>query len=87
MVLELCEMICLVFLQVGDSTADWFDREHNYSMVVQAVVDSDGRIRDVFTGLPGSVTDSGALRSSGLYRRCENGEILNGPVQLLHVRI
>lgn len=72
--------------QVGDSTADWFDREHNYSMVVQAVVDSDGRIRDVFTGLPGSVTDSGALRSSGLYRRCENGDILNGPVQFLHVR-
>lgn len=71
-------------LQVGDSTADWFDREHNYSMVVQAVVDSDGRIRDVFTGLPGSVTDSGALRSSGLYRRCENGDILNGPVQFLN---
>lgn len=76
-----------MFLQVGDSTVDWFDREHNYSMVVQAVVDSDGRIRDVFTGLPGSVTDSAALRNSGLYRRCENGEILNGPVQSLHVSI
>lgn len=74
-----------MFLQVGDSTADWFDREHNYSMVVQAVVDSDGRIRDVFTGLPGSVTDSAALRSSGLYRRSENGEILNGPQLLLPV--
>jgi hypothetical protein len=74
-----------VILQVGDSTAEWFDREHNYSMVVQAVVDSDGRIRDVFTGLPGSVTDSAALRASGLYRRCENGEILNGSVLLLPV--
>lgn len=71
-------------LQVGDSTAEWFDREQNYSMVVQAVVDSEMRIRDVFTGLSGSVTDSGALRSSGLYRRCEIGEILSGPVQFLH---
>lgn len=72
-------------LQVGDSTVDWYDREENYSMVVQAVVDSDLRFRDVFSGLPGSVTDSGALRNSGLYRRCENEEILRGPVQLLHV--
>lgn len=54
-------------------------------MVVQAVVDSDLRFRDVFSGLPGSVTDSRTLRNSGLYRRCENGEILRGPVQLLHV--
>lgn len=72
--------------QVGDSTVDWFDREHNYSMVVQAICDSDLRFQDVFTGLPGSVTDSRALRSSGFFRRCDNEEILNGPVQSLHVR-
>lgn len=71
-------------LPAGNSAADWEDREHNYSMILQAVVDSNYRFLDVFAGCPGSVYDSRVLRISGFYRDCENGLRLDGPHQLLH---
>lgn len=56
----------------------WFDREKNYSMVLQAVVDPEMRLRDVIAGWPGSLSDAVVLRSSGFFRLSEEGKRLNG---------
>ncbi|OAE29617.1 hypothetical protein AXG93_4003s1400 [Marchantia polymorpha subsp. ruderalis] len=79
----------LMELPGTESSADWFDKEQNYSMLMQVVVDMDMRIRDLFTGWPGSITDSRLLRNSGFLSLCESGERLNGApriVQGLQVR-
>ncbi|MBA0814459.1 hypothetical protein Gohar_020290, partial [Gossypium harknessii] len=56
----------------------WFDREKNYSMVLQAVVDPEMRLRDVIAGWPGSLSDAVVLRSSGFFRLSEEGKRLTG---------
>ncbi|GMI80688.1 Harbinger family of plant transposase 1 [Hibiscus trionum] len=56
----------------------WFDREKNYSMILQAVVDPEMRFRDVIAGWPGSLSDAIVLKSSGLFRLSEEGKRLNG---------
>eukprot|EP01018_Ginkgo_biloba_P007935 Gb_41447 [translate_table: standard] len=65
-------------LPYNESSIDWYDREHNYSMLVQAIVDSTMRFLDICTGWPGSLNDTRLLRNSSFYRLCEGGEILNG---------
>eukprot|EP01018_Ginkgo_biloba_P036428 Gb_18442 [translate_table: standard] len=61
-----------------ESLVDWYDREHNYSMIVQAIIDSNMRFLDICTGWPGSLNDTHLLRNSSFYRLCEGGERLNG---------
>ncbi|KAL3680857.1 hypothetical protein R1sor_023813 [Riccia sorocarpa] len=73
----------LMELPGTESSVDWFDREQNYSMLMQVVVDMDMRIRDIFTGWPGSITDSRLLRNSGFYAMCENGERLHGQPRMV----
>ncbi|KAF9596638.1 hypothetical protein IFM89_012761 [Coptis chinensis] len=64
--------------QVDHSNDVWHDREKRHSMILQVVVDPDMRFRDVLTGWPGSMNESAVLRSSGLFKLCENGKRLNG---------
>ncbi|GLT31383.1 hypothetical protein SLA2020_061250 [Shorea laevis] len=56
----------------------WFDSEKNYSMILQAIVDPEMRLRDVIVGWPGSLSDAVVLRNSSLFKLCEEGERLNG---------
>lgn len=48
---------------------DYYDRNHNYSVCIQAIVDMQMRFLDVYAGFPRSVND---LKVSA-------GEVLNGP--------
>eukprot|EP01018_Ginkgo_biloba_P016929 Gb_05153 [translate_table: standard] len=63
----------------NESSSDSYDRDHHYSMVLQAIVDSNMHFLDVFTGWYGSTNDARLLRNSSFYRLCEGGERLNGP--------
>lgn len=56
----------------------WFDREKNYSMILQAIVDPEMRFLDVIAGWPGSLSDAVVLRSSGFSKLAEEGRRLNG---------
>lgn len=56
----------------------WFDKEKNYSMILQAIVDPNMRFLDVIVGYPGSVSDTIALKSSSFFRLCEEGKRLDG---------
>ncbi|MCO5551394.1 hypothetical protein L7F22_004897 [Adiantum nelumboides] len=48
-----------------ESGVDWFDRNKNYSMSVQFIVDMDLKFMDVFAGWPGcSANDKRILRNS-----------------------
>jgi hypothetical protein len=40
----------LLDLPAWEASACWFDRDHNYSMIMQAVVDSSGKFLDVTIG-------------------------------------
>lgn len=68
----------LMELPAGESSDVWVDRNHNFSMVLQAIVDTNLRFLDVCIGYPGSLSDARCLRESAFYRRCCNGERLNG---------
>eukprot|EP01018_Ginkgo_biloba_P027055 Gb_13002 [translate_table: standard] len=77
-----CRAIDATYIQMdlpyNESSVDWYDREHNYSMLVQAIVDSNMWFLGICTGWPGSFNDTRLLRNSSFYRLCEGGERLNG---------
>ncbi|GKV08183.1 hypothetical protein SLEP1_g19852 [Rubroshorea leprosula] len=56
----------------------WLDHQKNYSMVLQAIVDSEMRFRDIITGWPGKMEDWLVFQSSSFYRLCHKGQRLNG---------
>lgn len=56
----------------------WYDREKNYSMILQAIVDPEMRFRDIITGWPGSLTDALVLQNSGFFKLAEEGKRLDG---------
>ncbi|MCO5548803.1 hypothetical protein L7F22_002265 [Adiantum nelumboides] len=61
-----------------ESGVDWFDRNKNYSMSVQCIVDMDLRFMDVFASWPGSVNGKRILRNSSFAECVEQGFYLNG---------
>lgn len=67
---------------VGQNPVDYFDREHNYSVILQAVVGEDMMFLDTAMGYPGSMHDARVLRCSDIFRRAENNDILKEPVIL-----
>ncbi|MCO5590796.1 hypothetical protein L7F22_044771 [Adiantum nelumboides] len=78
----------LMNLPKNEANEAWFDRNGDYSMIVQGVVDHrmwfmdlDHRMRfmDLNIGWPGSCNDKRVLRNSGLYRLCQGRERLAGP--------
>ena len=46
---------------------DYYNRKGFYSIVLQAVIDSNGKFIDIFVGYPGSTHDSRIFRNSSLY--------------------
>ncbi|MCO5583755.1 hypothetical protein L7F22_037669 [Adiantum nelumboides] len=66
-------------LPPGEVLAHWFDRDHNYSMTLQAVVDSDMRFLDIMCGMPGVCNDIRILQNSSLYMKAKSNAILNDP--------
>lgn len=65
-------------LPSGEPADIWLDRNHNFSMALQAVVDTDLRFLDVCVGYPGSLTDAKCMRESAFFKKCNNGQRLNG---------
>ena len=60
-------------------STDFYDKDHDYSYVVQAIVDSEMQFLDIFAGFPGVVHDDRVLKNSGFYKAVEEGQLLNGP--------
>jgi hypothetical protein len=79
---QVCGVIDCTHVEVelpGRSRAtDYFDKDKDYSYVVQAIVDTDMRFLDVFAGFPGVVHDLRVLRNSGFFQLVEGGNRLNG---------
>ncbi|XP_074843292.1 pancreatic progenitor cell differentiation and proliferation factor-like protein isoform X1 [Carettochelys insculpta] len=51
----------------------FLNRKRYHSMVLQALVDSRGRLLDIYVGWPGSTHDARVFRNSGLCCRLEAG--------------
>lgn len=68
---------------------DYFDRQHRYSVIMQAVVGGNLIFLDTAIGYPGSMHDARVLRNTDLFRKAENGDILREPVVTIdgnHIR-
>lgn len=59
---------------------DYFDRQHRYSVIMQAAAGENLMFLDTAIGYPGSMHDARVLRNSELFRKVENGNILREPV-------
>eukprot|EP00250_Pteridium_aquilinum_P015991 c22876_g1_i1 orf=80-1522(+) len=68
----------LMELPSGEPAEVWINRSHTYSMILQAVVDTDLKFLDVCVGYPGSLSDAKCLRESSFYTKCRNGQRLSG---------
>ncbi|GBG85283.1 hypothetical protein CBR_g39851 [Chara braunii] len=68
----------------ADATA-YSDKKSVYSVIVQAVCDSNLRFLDIDAGAPGSLPDASVMESSSLYERAHvQRSILSGPPALLN---
>ena len=56
---------------------DYYNRKGWYSVVLQAVVDSNYLFRDVCVGWPGSVHNARMFANSGIYKKLTNEKILD----------
>ena len=63
---------------INTNSVDWFDIDHNYSMILQAIVDLKFIFIDIFAGFPGSVHDSRVFSRSNHQLFVINGERMNG---------
>ncbi|XP_072952406.1 protein ANTAGONIST OF LIKE HETEROCHROMATIN PROTEIN 1 isoform X1 [Typha angustifolia] len=72
----------IMTLPAVESSEDWCDRESNYSIFLQGIVDHEMRFLDIVTGWPGSMTFSRLLKCSTFFKLCESGKRLNGPVKM-----
>ena len=67
-----CSHVEVEFPNSARST-DFFDKDHDYSYVIQAIVDTDMRFLDVFAGFLGVAHDLRVLKNSGFYKGVESG--------------
>ncbi|KAJ8626988.1 hypothetical protein MRB53_020295 [Persea americana] len=72
----------IMTLPAVETSDDWCDKERNYSMFLQGIVDNEMRFLDIVTGWPGGMNISRLLRCSGFFKLCESGERLGGSVRL-----
>ncbi|XP_065891631.1 uncharacterized protein [Dysidea avara] len=63
-------------LKPQECPSDYYNRKGFYSIIVQAVVDSQGRFIDVNIGWPGKVHDARVLANSTIYKKCNDGTYL-----------
>jgi hypothetical protein len=59
-------------------STNYFDKDKDYSYVVQAIIDISIQFLDVFAGVHGVVYDLRILRNSGFFQLVEAGNHLNG---------
>ena len=62
---------------------DYCNKKWWYSIIVQAVVDHNYLLTDLYIGWPGSIHVARVLASSGIYQRANNKEILQGDSMLV----
>ena len=66
-----------------DFKGDYFNRKQRYAVNTQAVIGSNLEFLSVATGYPGSLHDARVLRNTMIFRRCENGEYLSAPKDVI----
>ncbi|XP_066934341.1 uncharacterized protein [Clytia hemisphaerica] len=66
-----------------ESKGDYFNRKQRYAVNTQAVIGSNLEFLSVATGYPGSLHDARVLRNTLIFRRCENGEYLTAPQDIV----
>ncbi|KAG1693348.1 Protein ALP1-like [Nymphon striatum] len=58
-----------------DSHSDFYNRHHNHSVILQAVVDCDCKFLDVCLGWPGKAHDSRVFKNSKIYQAGITGKL------------
>jgi hypothetical protein len=73
--------------KLGLVPADYWNRHDHYSVLLQAVCNSDLNFWDVAVLAPGGTHDATHLRASSLYRKFMSGEILQEPRVIINNEI
>ncbi|EFJ36810.1 hypothetical protein SELMODRAFT_76044, partial [Selaginella moellendorffii] len=60
--------------------SDYYNKDKAYSIVMQAIVDSEATFLDIQVGNPRSCNNITVLRKSSFYKRAQSIEIFNGQV-------
>lgn len=68
----------------SESRVDYFSRKQKHTIVSQGIVGANYLFLDFATGFPGSLHDSRILRSTQIFRKIENGQVLNAPEVLIN---
>ena len=63
---------------------DYFDRHHRYSVIMQAVVGTNLKFLDTAIGYPGSMHDARVFRSTEIFMKAQNDEILIEPLAAIN---
>ena len=63
-------------LKPDHSPSDYYNRKGFYSIIMQAVVDSNGLFLDAYIGWPGKVHDARVLVNSALYKKAMANQLL-----------
>nr|UBY07102.1 NBS-LRR disease resistance protein [Dasypyrum villosum] len=69
-----CGVICTTHIPFGPNC----NHENNGSTLMQVVVDSEMRFRNIWLGPAGNMNQSSHLQDSALFKECEKGDLLNG---------
>jgi hypothetical protein len=67
----------------NERSTDYFDKDKNYSLILQAIVDVETRFLNIFAGYPGVVHDARVFANSGIKAAIDRGDCLNGPSRLI----
>jgi DDE superfamily endonuclease len=84
---QVCGAIDVTHIEVdlpgNERSTDFYDKDKNYSFILQAIVDVDTRFLNIFAGYPGVVHDARVFANSGIKAAIDRGDCLNGPTRFI----
>ena len=84
---QVCGAIDVTHVEVNlpgnERSTDYYDKDKNYSFILQAIVDAKTRFLNIFANYPGVVHDARVFANSGIKAAIDRGQCLNGPMRLI----
>ena len=82
-----CGAIDVIHVEVNlsgnERSTDYYDKDKNYSFILQAIVDVETHFLNIFAGYPGVVHDARVFANSGIKAAIDREQCLNEPTRLI----
>ena len=84
---QVCGAIDVTHIEVdllgNERSTNFYDKDKNYSIILQAIVDVKTCFLNIFASYPRVVHDARVFANSGIKAAIDRGECLNGPTRLI----